>query len=123
MFKIFENEKIDKLNELSLFSKTNLFKYFDNLAILFEKIDRIVNFKYNFKNRENKNENENKKIDVVFYYNFDNLIRTNIFKNIRIIKSKKSLIFKLKKLKKKIYLRIQLTLTRINIRKSSCFFV
>ena len=86
--------------------KTNLFKYLDNLAILFEKIDRVVNFKYNFKSRENKNENENKKIDVVFYYNFDDLTRIDIFENIRTIKSKKSLTFKLRELEKKNYLRV-----------------
>ena len=89
---------------MSVFLKTSLFKYLDNFAILFKKIDRVVNFKYNFKNRENKNENENEKIDIVFYYNFNNSIRTNIFKNIRTIKSKKSLIFKLRKFEKNIKL-------------------
>ena len=104
LFEIFENKKIDKFDELNIFLETSLFKYFDNFAILFKKIDRIINFKYNFKNRENKNENENEKIDIVFYYNFGNSTRIDIFENIRTIKSKRSLTFKLKKFEKNIKL-------------------
>ena len=89
---------------MSVFSEASPFEHLDNLAISLEKVDRVVNFEYNFKNCENKNENENKEVDIVFHYSFGDSTRTNIFESVRTIKSKRSLAFELRELEKNVKL-------------------